>query len=114
MPQSSLFSFFSAKAAKPAAAKPASSIPSATSSKPGASSKPPAPVKKEVKTAPQSPPLPSLGERVEIYFPDDAEYFACDVTASVKGSKFRVEYDDGNKEVVDFGEAEWKVRRNEE
>ncbi|GMH78533.1 hypothetical protein TL16_g07839 [Triparma laevis f. inornata] len=104
MPQSSLFSFFSAKAAKPA-----SSIPSATSSKPGASSKPPVPVKKEVKTAPQSPPLPSLGERVEIYFPDDAEYFACDVTESVKGSKFRVEYDDGNKEVVDFGEAEWKV-----
>ena len=108
MPQSSLFS---SKAKAPAAAANPPKPPASSNASASTSSSTKAPIKQLSSSSAPAPaptaPLPSVGERVEIYFPDDAEYFACDVVESVSSSesKFRVEYDDGNKEVVDFSEV---------
>ena len=100
--QASLFSFFSAKKpAPPKVSKPAAVKPAAVSAAPQSkkAAPPPAPPTSSVK----------IGDEIEIYWPDDSEYYACTVTTHLKNDKWKVEYGDGASETVDLSEQEWKV-----
>ena len=104
--QSSLFSFFSSKpVGKP---PPQTKLSQATSQEPSSKATPP-------KGKPQAQATPSatsglkVGSEIEVYWPDDAEYYACTVIAHLKNNKWKVEYGDGQAETVDLGEQEWKL-----
>ena len=106
--QSSLFSFFSSKPGAAKASAP-SSKPAAKKSKPSSSSTTPSLAKPPPAQAPPDAPSVKIGDLIEIYWPDDSEYYACTVTSHLKNDKWEVTYDDGASETVDLSEQEWKV-----
>ena len=58
--------------------------------------------------------LPSVGDQIQVYWPDDQQYYSGCVAKYEKRSRcYRIEYDDGDVETLDLRKETWRsVPRN--
>jgi len=55
------------------------------------------------------PIQPEIGDRVEVYWPEDKTYYTGEVVAFNRSlNKFEVAYDDGDMENLNFAEEKWR------
>jgi hypothetical protein len=50
-----------------------------------------------------------IGSRVAVYWPDDDEYYEGTVTRERNKKPFYLEYDDGDREWIDFRQHEFRL-----
>jgi DNA mismatch repair protein MSH6 len=78
--------------------------------KPPAASAVPATKQKEAcePAATKPPPQVKIGDRIEVYWKDDQEYYAATVTQHRQASSF-LEYDDGQTEWLDLAQEQFRI-----
>ena len=56
--------------------------------------------------------MPDIGNRVEVFWPKDEKYYPGIITAiDPETQKRHVDYDDGDKEILDFSKEKWRITR---
>ena len=56
--------------------------------------------------------MPDVGNRVEVFWPKDEKYYPGVITAiDPETQKRHVDYEDGDKEILDFSKEKWRIIR---